>query len=299
MPPAPSSQARCRAQGPPRQRPQPLAQPSHCSRLRPRPRQPPPGDPGLPSLPARACSTAPLGLTPSVEIKHPHGWLWGGRDSLQASDSGLHGLPRPPAPLSSLTHIPHQVPGLPCPSRPHPLPSSSSSPPAPGMLSFRGSVYRTRQGQPGWASRPQAPLPTTSQRVMCSLRKAQEGTGSQASVPEGRNCRGPVGRGTGRTPRHLAEMPSQCVLSSLPDRDLGPWLIHAGLFALHTWFKWEMPAREGSGEAGAGPDRVPGTPACLLQVRSAPPKGPAPAPSLRSPEGQGAALAGPRFALRP
>ena len=26
---------------------------------------------------------------------------WGGRDSLQASDSGLHGLPHPPAPLSS------------------------------------------------------------------------------------------------------------------------------------------------------------------------------------------------------
>lgn len=184
MPPAPSSQARCRAQGPPRLLPQPLAQPAHClSSLRPWPRQPPPGDPGLPSLPARACSTAPLGLTPSVEIKRPHSWLWGGRDSLQASDSGLHGLPRPPAPLSSLTHIPHQVPGLPCPSRPHPLPSSSSSPPAPGMLSFRGSVYRMRQAQPGRASRPQAPLPTTSQRVMCSLCKAQEAREARPQRP--------------------------------------------------------------------------------------------------------------------
>ena len=54
---------------------------------------------------------------------------WGGRDSLQASDSGLHGLPRPPAPLSSPRPAsqPHAHP----PSGPRP--ALSFPPPTPWL----------------------------------------------------------------------------------------------------------------------------------------------------------------------
>ena len=138
-----------------------------------------------PTPPNRGQVHGSPGLDPLGGDKRPQVLWW---QTACKPQTGLHGLPRAPAQPPSLKHMP--------PSGPRPALSFPPPHLCLGRLllsfpwalhAFRGSVYRMQQAQPGWASRPQVRylLPTPSQRVTCCVCKAQEGTGSQARVPDG------------------------------------------------------------------------------------------------------------------